>query len=446
MHKLWGAKMVGTTGEVEQSMSFLRPRGLNALLRRQAALQPSLRLPAKPTPCLRRFASKNAAPEPRPTVRPTKGMVVTELKEVLKLMAKGLVLTAGLISSCGYVIETTKNMSGMKPPGSLVKITDEQGEAVTIHVQRKGTGDVTVLFDGGVGETSFDWDKVADQVAAFASVVSVDRPGLGFSSPGALPRTSTQITKEYTQILERLNVTGKIILVAHGAGGYNMRELAEELKQTPFAQSPTCEGLVLVDALQENLREEMEGVSEEVRKSLVAMDGNGETVLRLARIGLIRLISVVQHAKFVAKFSPVALPYVEYFSPSPAHREGALRENQGIPQTEQRFRDSAAAAGPFAFPCVVLSHGKTGMFDGMKVEAGVSPETLVELERKWLEAQTKLAHTVSSRSVHLVVKDAGHCIHHEKPEEITKAVRALVDELHGEDDEHYGLLSLTTQE
>ncbi|RLN96536.1 hypothetical protein BBJ28_00003469 [Nothophytophthora sp. Chile5] len=400
-------------------MSFSRSRGLNALLRRHVALQASLRLPAKPAPCLRRFASKNAAPEPRPTARPTKGMVVTELKEVLKLMAKGLVLTAGLISSCGYVIETTKTMSGMKPPGSLLKITDEQGEAVTIHVQRKGAGDVTVLFDGGVGETSFDWDKVADQVAAFASVVS---------------------------ILERLNVTGKIILVAHGAGGYNMRELAEELKQTTTAQSPTCEGLVLVDALQENLREEMEGVSEEVRQSLTAMDGNGETVLRLARIGFIRLISVVQHAKFVDKFSPVALPYVEYFSPSPAHREGALRENQGIPQTEQRFRDSAAAAGPFAFPCVVLSHGKTGMFDGMKVEAGVSPETLVELERKWLEAQTKLAHTVSSRSVHLVVKDAGHCIHHEKPEEITKAVRALVDELHGEDDEHYGLLSLTKQE
>ncbi|POM77669.1 Equilibrative Nucleoside Transporter (ENT) Family [Phytophthora palmivora] len=142
-----------------------------------------------------------------------------------------------------------------------------------------------------------------------------------------------------------------------------------------------------------------------------------------------------------AKYSPIALPYVEYFSPSPAHREGALRENQAIPETEQRFRNAESGATPFEFPCVVLSHGKTGMFDSMKMQAGVSPQMLADLERKWLDAQTKLAHTVSKRSVHLVVNDAGHCIHHEKPEEITKAVRALVDEIHG--DVHRGLVSLT---
>ncbi|GMF46864.1 unnamed protein product [Phytophthora fragariaefolia] len=173
------------------------------------------------------------------------------------------------------------------------------------------------------------------------------------------------------------------------------------------------------------------------------MDSNGEMVLRLSRIGLIRLINVVQHAKSAAKYSASALPYVEYFSPSPAHREGALRENQAIPLTEQRFRDAEAGATPFEFPCVVLSHGKAGMFDSLKMQAGVTPQTLADLERKWLDAQTKLAHTVSKRSVHLVVKDTGHCIHHEKPEEVTRAVRALVDEINGDVHDHRGLMALT---
>ncbi|RLN52988.1 hypothetical protein BBJ29_006096 [Phytophthora kernoviae] len=393
----------------------------------------------------RRFSKKAATPDPRPAVRPTKAMVVAEVKEVGRLMVGGLFLTVGLIASGGFVIETTKTFNHMTPPGFMVEIAGPEGEQVQVHVQRKGSGDVTVLFDGGVGETSFDWDKVADQVAKFATVVSVDRPGLGFSTPGMQPRTSTQIAHEYKEILTKLNVTGKVILVAHGAGGYNMRELAAEMKQGVGAQSPKCEGLVLVDALQENLRGELENVAESVRKSLTAMDDNGETVLLLSRFGLIRLISLVQHSKSVAKYSPIALPYVEHFSPSPAHRTGALHENQGIPKTEQHFQDAVAGTNPFEFPCVVLSHGKSGMFDSMKLEAGVTPDILTALEHKWLEAQTKLAQTVSNRSVHVVVTDAGHCIHHEKPEEVTKAVRAIMDEINGDTDEHSGLMSLTKE-
>jgi hypothetical protein len=200
------------------------------------------------------------------------------------------------------------------------------------------------------------------------------------------------------------------------------------------------DGLV-VDS--ENLRGELESVSEVVHKSLSDMDNNGEMVLRLSRIGLIRLINVVQNAKLAAKYPPLALPYVQYYLPSPAHREGALRENQALPETEQRFRDAAAGLTPFEFPCGGLSHGKAGMFDSMKMQTGVTPQMLADLERKWLDAQTKLAHSVSKRSVHIVVDDAGHCIHQEKPEEVAKAVRALVDEIHQEVDEHRGLMSLT---
>jgi pimeloyl-ACP methyl ester carboxylesterase len=40
-----------------------------------------------------------------------------------------------------------------------------------------------------------------------------------------------------------------VVLVAHGAGGYNMRQLAEELEEDG-SHGAKCEGLVLVDALQ----------------------------------------------------------------------------------------------------------------------------------------------------------------------------------------------------
>lgn len=107
---------------------------------------------------------------------------------------QGVAVVGGLFASGGFVIETTRAMNPPDAPGSKVEINAGDGQRVPLHVQTRGSGDTTVIFDGGVGETSFDWDKVAEQVAGFAKVVSVDRPGLGYSAPGtSVPRTSTQV-------------------------------------------------------------------------------------------------------------------------------------------------------------------------------------------------------------------------------------------------------------
>lgn len=177
----------------------------------------------------------------------------------------------------------------------------------------------------------------------------------------------------------------------------------------------------------EHLRNELESVSDRVRESLAAIDANGETVLWLSRFGVIRLINFVQQSKFAEKYSPAALPFVQHFLPSPAHRTGVQQESEALPLTEQQFRD-APSAPKFQFPCIVLSHGKNTMFEAMKVQSGIDDATVVALEGKWSAAQEKLAQSVSARSTRVVVKDASHAIHHERPDEIVRAVRKLVEE------------------
>lgn len=173
-------------------------------------------------------------------------------------------------------------------------------------------------------------------------------------------------------------------------------------------------------------------MSDKVRESLEAMDKNGETVLWLSRFAVIRLVNFVQSRKFMDKYSPEALPFVMHYSPSPAHRQGVLHESEALPVTEQRFRDAAPAASPFAFPCIVLSHGKQEMFNAMKLQARVDDATIEQLERKWSDAQEKLAQTVSKRGQRIIVRDAGHAIHHEQPDEVTRAVRSLVEQARSE--------------
>lgn len=77
---------------------------------------------------------------------------------------QGTVAVVALVATSGYVIESTKQWNPMPAPGTFVEIEDEHGAPIKIHLQQKGSGQFTVIFDGGVGETSFDWDKVMDQV------------------------------------------------------------------------------------------------------------------------------------------------------------------------------------------------------------------------------------------------------------------------------------------
>lgn len=186
---------------------------------------------------------------------------------------------------------------------------------------------------------------------------------------------------------------------------------------------------MLVDALQEELRSELESVSPAVKESLETMDANGERVLSLARFGVIRMINNIQRQKFIERYSPIALPFVEFFLPSPAHRQGALWENTAIPLTEERFRHAPASARGLPVPCAVLSHSNPDMFDGMKANPNVDAATIAALELKWQAAQRKLVERVSSLpTTHIVVRDAGHNIPHEKPDEVARVVRALVSE------------------
>ncbi|GLE10873.1 hypothetical protein PINS_up023145 [Pythium insidiosum] len=109
-------------------------------------------------------------------------------------------------------------------------------------------------------------------------------------------------------------------------------------QQAAGASGFSCHGLVLVDALQENLRQELESG---VGRCSLGTRCHGLTTetrsLRLAKIGLIRLITTVQYKKTLAKYTKEAAPYVQFYSPTPAHRQAANWENAALPQTEQAF-------------------------------------------------------------------------------------------------------------
>ncbi|KAF0714632.1 Aste57867_3774 [Aphanomyces stellatus] len=415
---------------------------------RRCARRPSSALSihsSRTTPVRRALStSSNAAGG---SFKPTKEFVATEAKEVFKLLFGTLTVMLGGSMTVGYAVENYKRMHAPTPPGQLVDITVD-GHAFKVHVQTQvaaGTGPhgVTVLLDGSLGETSFDWERVATSVSDVAKVIAIDRPGLGFSTAGMLPRTSATvcgIAKEYQAVLQALNITGPVILVGHGIGGYHMRHLAAELIDDRASPIQVA-GLVLVDAMQESVKGTMDAVSPQVHDALAARQKNAATLLKMSHFGLVRLVHTLQTKRNAARFSTTALPFIDYFTPSPIHRRGVVNESDAVADIE-----ASLLASPLPdlkqVPLVVLSHGNNTMFASMRLEPGIDDAAVAQMEAAWAKGQDTLT-TLSARAVHRVVTEVGHDMPHEKPGEVVAAILALINEQAGQTSA--GIESLRTQ-
>lgn len=116
---------------------------------------------------------------------------------------------------------------------------------LNIYVNCCGTGDLTVVFESGLGCTQDDWKVVQNQISKHTSTFSYDRVGLGNSDADDLSRTSLEQVHELHTVLNKAKVKGPYILVAHSIGGYNARLFAA-------AYPKEMAGIIFVDSSHEN--------------------------------------------------------------------------------------------------------------------------------------------------------------------------------------------------
>lgn len=116
---------------------------------------------------------------------------------------------------------------------------------------------------------------------------------------------------------------------------------------------------------------------------------------------------------------------------------GVVSETEALGEIESSLLSSPLPILPL--PLVVLSHGNSTMFAAMKMEPGIDESIIERMEEEWSRGQDALAK-LSTRAVRRIVSDAGHDIAHEKPDEVTKSIFAVLNECQGNVNE--GLNSL----
>lgn len=283
------------------------------------------------------------------------------------------------------------------PPGRMVDVG-----GFRMHLVCEGEGSPAVILDAGAADLWTTWFRVQPEIARSTRVCSYDRAGIGYSEPGPLPRSRRLMVEELRTLLARAGVPPPYVLVGHSFGGLNVRLYAA-------LHPKEVVGLVLEESAHEDHWKK--APQEFWERHLKLMEEERQTVERARRGEPMPAISYVPDGlpmrarRQVAAVSRRPAWYIASYQESLISDEGA-KAFAGLPRT-------------LDVPLVVLSAGKHERPEWR------SPE----LHERWVRIAGELQDDLASRSTrsrHLVIEDAGHYIHWDRPDVVVEAALDLV--------------------
>ena len=227
---------------------------------------------------------------------------------------------------------------------------------------------------------------------------------MGWSEPGAQPRTSQQIVEELHDLLGNAGVQGPYVLVGHSLGGTNMQLYASQYPDE-------VAGMVLVDSALEDL--DLLSITE-------SLQGSPVWTKIYATTGVVRLANML---------GPVGYPFSELPSDSVDEALAILSSTRQLYESAdetssigESFEEQLAA--PMLLgdkPLIVLTAGPLQL-EGI----GLSQEQMDQMDEAHTQTQAALVQG-SQNSEQIIAEDSGHYIHLEQPDLVIDAIRQDVD-------------------
>lgn len=166
-----------------------------------------------------------------------------------------LILIVGIFVF-GLVFQAITYFVGNEKLNSSLNYTKVNGNKMEYNF--KGSGDYTIVFDGAVGTTLYQWDEVAKKIREELDVKTFvyNRKGYGFSDIAEF-RTVREQAMDLKILLRKAGVSGKLILVGEEYGSLVMTNFAKEYPDSVSAMmliNPYSEEKIKTDKYKENIK------------------------------------------------------------------------------------------------------------------------------------------------------------------------------------------------
>ncbi len=318
-----------------------------------------------------------------------------------KKITLGVIAFIILAPLAGFIYQSVAEnaeKASFPPPGQMVSLGD-----FSLHLDCRGTSEVTIVMEAGAGGTSLSWSAVQPELTENLRVCTYDRAGMGWSEPGPSPRSGTQIVSELNLLLENAGIDGPLVLVGHSFGGLLVQQYA---RQFPHQVA----GLVLVDAVHPDFIRNLPDVALEQRENQFA---SMRFAGILAKIGVVRLFKEVNF--------PDAMPQ---------DVRGAVAALALRAQTAKTIYEEAIAFDQDVARMQALPYVRAGLPVAVVSRAYVAPENVAEgvtsIPGLWEEYQQRLAR-LTSDTTRYVAATPEHYIQFSQPELVIRAIRDVVE-------------------
>lgn len=286
-----------------------------------------------------------------------------------------------------------------EPPGKLVDMGGRK-----MHIHCTGAGSPTVILEAGASSFSLDWSLVQPEIAKSNRVCSYDRARLGWSDPGGA-ETASNIVRDLKGLLTTMKEDGPYIMVGASMGGVYVR-----LFQARHANQVV--GMVLVDPVHEyRLYTRYQGKTVPI-VSLSAEEYR--TVLPTAEV------------KIPKRRPQMGAPFDRL--PEAAYKARILLDQRTIdsypPSVSAEIVRGHSEAERATFSELYTARQKRPLALGNLPLVMLTRGQDTDKDRQ--AAYVELASSLSIRTRHTEVPDAGHEIHLYRPDIVADAIREVI--------------------
>ncbi len=296
-----------------------------------------------------------------------------------------VVATLALLA-VGGAVETVIEATDSGRPAVAGELVDVGGHRLFISCT--GTGSPTVVLEGGLGQGSAYFARIAPEVASTTRVCAYDRAGRGMSEPATGPQDGAAIARDLHALLAASGNPGPYILAGHSSGGVYVRFFAA-------AYPDEVAGVVLLDAQSPHATPARPG-GQSVQGPISTLAG---VLPALARVGIARLVTSVGSSDL------------------PADVEARRHAAESTPQGVASFGDEFARLDGI----LDVAGGLPDLGDRPLAVVTAAAEAL----DGWLAQQDRLA-TLSTNVSHRVFPDLTHDSLIESAKGATAASDAIV--------------------
>ena len=275
-----------------------------------------------------------------------------------------------------------------------------------------GNGKIDIVVELGLGSCIAEWYQLAKEISKKGyTVLLYERAGTGYSTISSLQRTPVNIANELNKLLEKLDVSDKITILAHSQGGLYAQAFTRIYKKR-------VKKIILLDPLSANDNKFKELLTEEeFRKSGVDKFSSLKLQKRLANLHLGFII------KALMKNAP-PFYYYEGFSKEEEDYILSTLTKANLYETsmeeyklshDENIIASLKEKNEFPdIPLVLITHSSEFCIKETMEFGGTTRQEAEKIEDIWQQIMKEYLN-FSRESKYIQAKNSGHYIHLLKP-------------------------------